>query len=102
MRREYAEQGRAVLFALLRQFLPGSAEPESYERAAQQLGLALGTLKSEVHRLRRRLRALVREEVAHTVSTPHEIEEEMTYLQQVLMEPGVPWAAPVQLAVADS
>jgi hypothetical protein len=39
------------------------------------------------------LRALVREEVARTVSAPHEIEAEMAHLQQVLMDRGSEFGA---------
>ncbi|MBI5388573.1 MAG: sigma-70 family RNA polymerase sigma factor [Verrucomicrobia bacterium] len=102
VRLEYAQQGRVEVFAVLRQFLPDSAESQSYRQAGRQLGMALGTVKSEVHRLRRRLHALVREAVAETVSTPHELEEEMAHLQRVLMERSVEFARAVQLGVADS
>lgn len=95
-RREYAEQDRENVFAVLRQFLPGSSEYLSYESAGQQLGMPQNTVKSEVHRLRRRLRELVREEVAQTVGTPHEIEEEMAYLRQVLVERAIACARSMQ------
>ena len=78
-------------FAVLRQFLPGSVEVPTYEQAAAELGLSLPALKSELHRLRQRFRAAVREEVAATVSAPHEIDAEMNHLQQVLMDKGVDW-----------
>lgn len=89
VRCEYAEHGHQALFAALRQFLPGSGEVLPYETAAQRLEIPLGTLKTEVHRLRRRLRALVCEEVAQTVSAPHELEGEIAHLQAVLMERGL-------------
>jgi DNA-directed RNA polymerase specialized sigma24 family protein len=75
-------------FALLKSFLPGSLNAPSYEEAAQKLDLSVPALKSELHRLRQRFKALVRQEVANTVSAPHEIDEEMTHLQQVLMDRG--------------
>jgi len=75
-------------FAVLRAFLPGSTETPTYEAAAAQLGLSLPAFKSELHRLRLRLRTLVRQEVASTVSAPHEIDEEMEHLQRVLMDRG--------------
>ena len=56
--------------------------------AAQKLDLTVPALKSELHRLRQRFKTLVRQEVANTVSAPHEIDEEMTHLQQVLMDRG--------------
>lgn len=78
-------------FSVLRQFLPGSIIIPSYEQAATQLGLNLPALKSELHRLRQRFKAAVREEVAATVSAPHEIDQEMNHLQKVLMNKGVDW-----------
>jgi DNA-directed RNA polymerase specialized sigma24 family protein len=85
---EYAAAGADKQFAVLRTFLPGSLAVSSYEEAAAKLGLSLPALKSELHRLRQRFKLLVRQEVANTVSAPHEIDEEMTYLQQVLMDRG--------------
>ncbi len=82
-----AGQGQ-TRFAVLCRFLPGSLETPSYEEAAAQLGLGLPALKSELHRLRQRFKAVVRQEIAATVSAPHEIDEEMDHLQQVLMDKG--------------
>lgn len=80
--------GSESRFAILRRFLPGALETPSYEAAAAQLQLSVPALKSELHRLRQRFKALVRQEIANTVSAPHEIEQEMSYLQQVLMDRG--------------
>ena len=84
-------KGEEKDFTILRRFLPGSVAVPSYEEAATQLGLNLPALKSELHRLRQRFKAAVREEVAATVSAPHEIDEEMNHLQKVLMNKGVDW-----------
>lgn len=86
--REFQPAGK---FAVLRQFLPGSIATPAYDRAANDLGVSLAALKSELHRLRRRFRAAVREEVAATVSAPHEIEQELNHLQKVLMDRGIDW-----------
>jgi len=75
-------------FRVLRHFLPGALETPTYEAAAGQLQLSVPALKSELHRLRQRFKMLVRQEIANTVSAPHEIEQEMSYLQQVLMDRG--------------
>jgi len=85
---EFAESGKTATFAGLRSFLPGALETPGYDVAAAQLGLSLPAFKSEVHRARQRFKLLVREEVTATVSLPHEIESEITHLQQVLMDPG--------------
>jgi len=75
-------------FAVLRRFLPGSLVSSTYEAAAAEIGLSVPALKSELHRLRRRFKAVVRQEIAGTVSTPHEIDAEMEHLQKVLMDRG--------------
>ena len=90
---EFGAEGGAARFAALRQFLPGSLEAPIYEAAAAQLGLSLPALKSELHRLRQRFKAAIRQEVAATVSAPHEIDQEMNHLQQVLMDKGNDWGA---------
>lgn len=84
-------KGGESQFTVLRQFLPGSIAVPSYDQAATELGLNLPALKSELHRLRQRFKAAVREEVAATVSAPHEIDQEMNHLQQVLMNKGIDW-----------
>lgn len=85
---EYAPSFGREKFQILRGFLPGSIAAPTYEDAAAKLGLSLPALRSELHRLRQRFRALVRQEVANTVSAPHEIDEEMGYLREVLMDRG--------------
>jgi DNA-directed RNA polymerase specialized sigma24 family protein len=78
-----AETG-ADAFPLLRRFLPGAENGLSYEEAARISGRPVGTVKSDVSRLRRRLREMIRHEVALTVSAPHEIDEEVAYLHEML------------------
>jgi RNA polymerase sigma-70 factor (ECF subfamily) len=41
-------------------------------------------VKQALHRLRQRYRQLLREEIAQTVATPAEIEDELRYLVAVL------------------
>ncbi len=88
IRLQFAQAGRDNDFETLKSFLPGSAGAPSYEVAAAQLRLSVPGLKSDIHRLRRRFRELVREQVARTVSAPHEIEIEMQHLQHVLLDKG--------------
>jgi len=85
VRDSYTTNGRAALFATLEQFLPGATATPCYEEAARQASLSPAAFKSEVHRVRKRFRAAVRDEVAQTVSAPHEVESELAYLQRVLM-----------------
>lgn len=80
----YAADGKEDRFALLEQFLPGEQGQISYAQAAAQLGLAEATLRSEVHRFKQRLRELLRAEIAHTVASPAEIDDEVRHLMAVL------------------
>jgi len=86
--RAYVEAGQDGLFAILRSFLPGGTPMPSYEKAAEEAGLSVAALNSQVHRMRSQLREAVRAEVASTVSAPHEIDEEITYLYRLLMDRG--------------
>lgn len=51
---------------------------------AQELGMSVSAVKSAVSRLRARYGELVRQEVAHTVSDPSEIEAEIRHLLSVI------------------
>jgi RNA polymerase sigma-70 factor (ECF subfamily) len=95
-RAEYAAAGRERDFAVLQAFLPGGADPPTYQATAEQLGISVPALKSEIHRLRHRFRTLVRAEVAQTVSAPHEIDVEMAHLQAVLMDKASELNAPAK------
>jgi len=59
-------------------------EEPSYQQVASALNLSFGAVKTAVHRLRVRYGALLREEVARTVTTPSEVDQELRYLRAVL------------------
>ena len=70
---------------ILKQFLSMQQAAPTYEAAAAKLGITEGAMKMEVLRWRRRLGEQVRREIAITVSSPHEIEEELQYLRELLL-----------------
>ena len=84
LRGEYVAGGREALFEQLKDIQPGEHGESSYAEIGARLGLAEGTVKSAVHRLRRRHRELLREEIAQTVARPEEIDEEIRNLLTVL------------------
>lgn len=96
IREEFSRSGRAAEFVTLKQFLPGSGNPVSYEMAAHQMGVTVAALTSEIHRLRNTFRERLRAEVANTVSAPHEIDEEMAHLHRVLAHPATDLAEPLK------
>jgi RNA polymerase sigma factor (sigma-70 family) len=81
---EYAKDGKQVMFRELRRFNSESESAPSYSEAAASLGLPENTVKSLVHRMRRRYRTLLRAEIARTVYDPAEIDEEIRFLLRVL------------------
>jgi RNA polymerase sigma-70 factor (ECF subfamily) len=77
VRREYTEAGRDALFIGLKDTLVDGRSETSYRELAGRLGLSEGALKVAAHRLRRRYRELLREEIAGTVAGPEAIESEL-------------------------
>ncbi|MEO8428185.1 MAG: hypothetical protein ABI651_13830, partial [Verrucomicrobiota bacterium] len=81
---EYLASGRAELFEQLKDFQPGKHGALSYAEVGTRLGMSESAIKSAVHRFRGRHREILREEIAHTVARPEEIDEEIRYLLTVL------------------
>jgi RNA polymerase sigma-70 factor (ECF subfamily) len=83
LRAEYATRGRDALFEVLKPSLTGG-EATDHAAWGRALGMTPGAVAVAVHRLRLRLRELVRLEVAQTVQDPADIEDEMRNLKMIL------------------
>lgn len=77
---ECTAKGKAALHDAAKPWLAGESEHGDQLALAAQLGMNLNTLKSEIHRLKRRYRELVRQEVSGTLNAGDSIEEEMAAL----------------------
>ena len=86
LRAEFVSAGKAEQYVVLKAFEPGEQKTISYAEAAIQLGVSESAVKSMIHRLRQRHREVVRQEVAHTVSTVAEVDEELHYLIAVISQ----------------
>jgi RNA polymerase sigma-70 factor (ECF subfamily) len=84
LREEYGAESQPETYAVLKGFEPGEQLTLSYAEAAARLGISESALKSKIHRLRQRHRELVREEIAQTVCTSTEVDEELRHLLAVL------------------
>ena len=84
LKAEITAAGKGAQFEELKQFLTLNGTAADYANAAGKLGVEASSVPVTVHRLRQRYRALVRAEVAQTVSSPVELEEEMRHLFAVL------------------
>jgi RNA polymerase sigma factor (sigma-70 family) len=84
---DYRSQGKESVFETLKEFvgIVESKDGVSYDDAAKALNVGAGTVKTLIHRLRRRYIEIVREEVARTVSDPSEIENEIHALCDALI-----------------
>jgi RNA polymerase sigma-70 factor (ECF subfamily) len=80
LRQEYETAGKGRLFGLLKPRLTGDGGGEPYARAAAELGLSEGAVKVAVHRIRKRYRELLHEEIAQTLDDPALVEEEIRAL----------------------
>jgi DNA-directed RNA polymerase specialized sigma24 family protein len=75
-------------FEVLKVFLVPSGQTVSYENVAARLGLSVPAVKTLVHRLRQQYKALLRREVARTVTDPAEVDGEIRYLCEVVVAAG--------------
>jgi RNA polymerase sigma-70 factor (ECF subfamily) len=85
LRSELAAEHKAKTFQLLSPFIAGDKPTISYEEVAEDLGVSLGAVKTQIHRLRERFAAAVRSEVMQTVAAPHELENELRELRDVFV-----------------
>ncbi len=84
LEKEFVDAGKAELFKRLLSFEGAGAEVPSYAEVAPQLGISESGLRTAVFRMRRRYRELIRDEVAHTVNSPAEVDEELRYLLRII------------------
>jgi RNA polymerase sigma factor (sigma-70 family) len=84
LRHEAVASGRVAVFDQLAGVLLGERPAETYAQLGARLGMSETAVKVTVHRQRQRYRELLREEIAHTVVHPDEIDEEMRYLFEVV------------------
>lgn len=74
------EEGNGVQFSALKSCLTTDSNRISYVELAQELVMSEGALRVAVHRLRKRYRGLLKDEVTRTLDSPALVEEEMQSL----------------------
>ena len=82
---EHKTAGKAGQFEALKPWLTGDTEDMSQADAARQLGLNEGAVKVAIHRLRRRFREVIKNEIAQTLSDPARVDLELHYLLEALL-----------------
>jgi RNA polymerase sigma factor (sigma-70 family) len=81
---EYRESRKTRQFERLKDSLGGAGEGLRYGDIASELGMTVENTRQAAHRMRRRFRALLRDEVARTVVDPDDVDEELASLFQAL------------------
>ena len=80
LREECEAKGRLRLFETLSTHLSTERDEISYSHLARTLGVAETMVKKQLHNLRQRYRWLLRDEVAHTVENPADVDDEIRHL----------------------
>jgi len=73
-----------MLFDSLKQLLPDEPGAPSQANVAAQLGMTENAVRQAFHRFRQRYQLLLREEIAHTVATAADVEDELRHLITVV------------------
>jgi RNA polymerase sigma-70 factor (ECF subfamily) len=84
LEQEFASEGKQTQFTALAPFLSRLPETGEYEKVAALTGIRPGLMATVVSRLRHRFRDLARSEIASTVDSPAEVDEEMRYLVELM------------------
>jgi RNA polymerase sigma-70 factor (ECF subfamily) len=86
LREECVATDKGDLFEKMGNLLSGERGEASYGEIAAALQMSEGAIKVAVHRLRQRYGELVRAQIAQTVTTPEEADQELRYLFAVLRD----------------
>jgi RNA polymerase sigma-70 factor (ECF subfamily) len=77
---EYHQDGKGELYDRLRNVLVGNPDAAPYAEIGAALGMNEAAVKKAAERLRRRYRDILREQIAQTVETPEQIDDEIRAL----------------------
>jgi RNA polymerase sigma-70 factor (ECF subfamily) len=86
LKAEFERSGKLDLFKRFKGCVLAEQSDLSYTKLALELGLKENAVRVAAHRLRQRYGELLRAEVAQTVSTPAEANEELRYLVSVIRD----------------
>lgn len=80
---EFSAQGRMEFFESLKPYLWGEQSLAPQREVALRFGMSEGAIKVTLCRLRSRYRNLLRQEIALTVSSPSEVDDEIRHLMSM-------------------
>ena len=88
LREDYARDGREDVFDALKGRFSADGDPALLGGVAEQLGMSESAVKVAMHRMRQRYRKLLRSQIALTVESPREVDEEILHLFKVFGDAG--------------
>ena len=88
LRMECESKGRRRVYEVLNGYLTTEREDISYHDLSVTLGVPEASVKSLLHQFRKRYRGLLREEVAKTVESDADVDDEIRYLCTTLSTGG--------------
>lgn len=80
LQKECAADGKAKLFEQLKSFLMAGKGEAAQGEVAKALGMEEGAVRVAIHRLRKRYRVLLRDEISQTLTDESQVDEEMRAL----------------------
>ena len=81
---EYRSAGNLRFFDQMKKMLMDEPDRPSQAQVADEFGMTENAVKQAFFRFRQRYQTLLREEIAHTVAVPCDIEDELRYLITVV------------------
>jgi RNA polymerase sigma factor (sigma-70 family) len=81
---EYRHANRLELFEKLQPYLAGKGQLAGYESLGRALAMSTSAVAVAIHRMRRRYGELLRQEIAQTISSFEDVDEELVYLHGIV------------------
>ena len=84
LRSEYENAERLPLYEAIQPYMSGAEGRPGYAQLGAGLGMGESAVTVAMHRMRRRYGELLREEIAQTVTSTQEVEDELRHLMHVV------------------
>jgi RNA polymerase sigma-70 factor (ECF subfamily) len=80
LQEQFQHEGKTQLFANLHRYLTADDSELKYRQLCEEMEMSEGAIKVAVHRMRARYRQMVRQQVARTVASPSDVDDEIRRL----------------------
>lgn len=84
VRDDYQSQEKSDWFEAMHSFIAPAGDLPSHAEVAEELGVSVGSVKTAIHRLRKRFGVALQEEVAETVHHRKDVKDELKILMDAL------------------